>query len=83
MSADNGETTQDREQLVRAVQEAQKAQKAQSTADDLKTKAKKLTNPKERERMFKEAYAAEVEAHGHSKLAKRLQSGTWQGGGMC
>lgn len=82
MSANNGEGLPDREQLVQAVEAAQKAHKAQTAATSLRDKAKRLTNAKERERMLQEAYDAEIEANGYSKMAKRLQSGTWQGGGI-
>lgn len=57
----------------------QKAAKAQSTARSLRDKAKKIADPKERERMLNEAYDKEIEAHGHSKLAQRMESGAWQG----
>jgi len=72
----------DREQLVRAIETAQAAERAQSTANDLKSKAQAMTDPGKREKLLKEAFDKEVEAHGHSKMAKRLQSGTWQGMGF-
>ncbi|KAF2768193.1 hypothetical protein EJ03DRAFT_255605, partial [Teratosphaeria nubilosa] len=34
----------------------------------------------ERQRMLQAAYDKEIEAHGQSKFARRLQSGPWQGG---
>ncbi|KAK5070336.1 hypothetical protein LTS08_007715 [Lithohypha guttulata] len=71
-----------REDMVKTIENLQKAQKAQSVANDLKSKAMAMTNSKERERMITEAFDKEVEAHGHSKMAKRLQSGTWQGLGF-
>ncbi|KAK5081134.1 hypothetical protein LTR05_007927 [Lithohypha guttulata] len=71
-----------REDMVKTIENLQKAQKAQSVANDLKSKAMAMTKSKERERMITEAFDKEVEAHGHSKMAKRLQSGTWQGLGF-
>lgn len=57
----------------------QRIAKLQNTARDLKERASKAADPKERERLFKEAYDKEIEANGHSKWAKRLESGAWQG----
>ncbi|KIX99127.1 uncharacterized protein Z520_04703 [Fonsecaea multimorphosa CBS 102226] len=71
-----------REEMVKTIESLQKAQKAQSTANDLKSRAMALTDSKQREKMLKEAFDKEVEAHGHSKMARRLQSGTWQGFGF-
>lgn len=72
----------DREQLLKAVESAQAAQKAQSTANDLMSKAKQMTDSTQREKILREAYDKEIEANGHSKMAQRLQSGTWQGLGF-
>lgn len=65
--------------MLQAVTAQQKAVKASSYAASLREKASKLTNSKEREKLVKEAYDAEIAAHGHSKFAQRLQSGSWQG----
>jgi predicted lipid-binding transport protein (Tim44 family) len=45
----------------------------------LREKVAHVQDPRERERIVKEAYRKEVEAHGESKLARMIQSGTWQG----
>lgn len=82
MSTQKLEGLPDREQLVKAVEAAQAAHRAQSTANDLKSKAQQMMNSTEREQMLREAYEKEIEAHGHSKMAKRLQSGAWQGFGF-
>ncbi|EXJ80895.1 hypothetical protein A1O3_07183 [Capronia epimyces CBS 606.96] len=71
-----------RDDLVKTVESLQKAQKAQSTANDLKSKAMAMTDSTKREKMLREAFDKEVEAHGHTKMAKRMQSGTWQGLGF-
>jgi len=77
---DAGTGNFDQERFNKQVAAAQKAAAAQQQADGLKKKASKLMDGKERRRMLQDAYDREVEAHGHSKYAKRLQSGTWQGG---
>ncbi|KAK5946524.1 hypothetical protein PMZ80_000667 [Knufia obscura] len=84
MASDDASGTQlpDREQLLQAIETAQAAHKAQSTANDLKSKAQAMTDPKQREKMLQEAFDKEIEANGHSKAAKRMQSGTWQGLGF-
>ncbi|EXJ65874.1 uncharacterized protein A1O5_11115 [Cladophialophora psammophila CBS 110553] len=79
---DNNEQFPSREEKLKTIESLQKAQKAQSTANDLKSRALALTDSKQREKMLKEAFDKEVEAHGHSKMARRLQSGTWQGFGF-
>lgn len=71
-----------REEMLKTIESLQKAQKAQSSANDLKSKAMGMLNSKKRENMLKEAFDKEMEAHGHSKMARRLQSGTWQGLGF-
>lgn len=71
-----------REEMLKTIESLQKAQKAQTTANNLKSKAMAMTNSTQREKMLKEAFDKEMEAHGHSKMAKRLQSGTWQGLGF-
>ncbi len=69
----------DKEELQKSVAAAQKVVQAQGAAEALKQQAKKAINPKERMRLLQEAYHKEIEAHGQSKYAKRLQSGPWQG----
>lgn len=77
---DKASSPADRQQMLEAVAASQKIAKAREYAQSLRDKAAKARDPKERERFVREAYATEVEAHGEqSKLAKRLQSGTWQG----
>jgi hypothetical protein len=71
-----------REEMLKTIESLQKAQKAQSTANSLKEKAMAMTNSTKREKMLKEAFDKEMEANGHSKMAKRLQSGSWQGFGF-
>lgn len=71
-----------REEMLKTIESLQKAQKAQSTANDLRSKAKAMTSSTQREKMLKEAFDKEMEANGHSKMAKRMQSGTWQGFGF-
>lgn len=71
-----------REEMVKSIESLQKAQKAQSTANDLKSKAMAMTDSKQREKIIREAFDKEMEAHGHSKAAQRLQSGPWQGLGI-
>lgn len=74
------ESMSEKERFNKQVEAAQKARAAQATAASWKEKAKACMNSKERYKMLQNAYDAEVEAHGHSKFAKRLQSGPWQGG---
>jgi hypothetical protein len=74
-----GQNVPDKEELRKSVAAAQKVVQAQSAAEALKAQAKKAFDPKERARLLKEAYDKEIEAHGQSKYAKRLQSGAWQG----
>ena len=71
---------QNRQRLEKAISAAQKVVASQKQAQSLKERALQAVNPKERMRLLKESYQKEVEAHGQSKLAKRLQSGVWQGG---
>ena len=70
----------DAERFKKQVEAAQKARAAQAAAASWKEKAMKCMDSKERAKMLQNAYDREVEAHGHSKFAKRLQSGPWQGG---
>jgi hypothetical protein len=67
------------ERLMQAAKAAQAASSAQGMVDSLKSKAAMLTNPKERERVLSEVYNREIEAKGHSKKARVLQSGSFQG----
>ncbi|KIW68441.1 hypothetical protein PV04_04387 [Phialophora macrospora] len=71
-----------REEMLKTIESLQKAQKAQSTANSLKQKAMAMTSKTQREKLLKEAFDKEMEANGHSKMAKRMQSGTWQGFGF-
>ncbi|KAK7888571.1 hypothetical protein LTR67_008917 [Exophiala xenobiotica] len=71
-----------REEMLQTIESLQKASKAQTTANNLKQKAMAMTNSSQREKMLKEAFDKEMEANGHSKMAKRLQSGAWQGMGF-
>lgn len=73
-------TQPDAEQLMKALAAQQNATGLLQKAQNLKDKAMKLRDPKERQRMIQEAYDKEVEANGQSKFARRLQSGAWQGG---
>lgn len=70
----------DQERFNNQVSAAQKARSAQQAAKGWKDKAAACLDPKERYKMLQNAYDHEVEAHGHSKYARRLQSGPWQGG---
>ena len=83
-SADGKQTQNapDKKQLEKSITAAKKVVETQKLAESLKERAMKAVNPKERLKLLKEAYHKEVEAHGQSKYAKRLQSGLWQGGGV-
>jgi hypothetical protein len=70
----------DKKQLMQALAASQTATGLLAKASALKDKAQKCLNPAERQRMLQEAYDKEVQAHGQSKWAKRMQSGVWQGG---
>lgn len=67
------------DRLAAAASASQAAASANSLASTLRSKASLLTNPAERSRMMQEAYNKELEAHGNSKRAKILSSGTFQG----
>ncbi|KAF2799532.1 hypothetical protein K505DRAFT_321035 [Melanomma pulvis-pyrius CBS 109.77] len=69
----------DEERLKQAAVSAQKALDAQSTAQSLKEAASSITDPKKREKILRDAYQKETEAHGNSKKARILQSGAFQG----
>ena len=71
-----------RDEMMKTIESLQKAQKAQSAANSLRDKAKAMTSSTQREKMLKEAFDKEMEANGHSKMAKRMQSGSWQGFGF-
>ena len=79
MAKEQQQQLPDRKELEASIDALQKVQRAQSMAKQLKEKAALAASPAERERLFKEAYEKEIEANGHSKLARRMQSGTWQG----
>ncbi|TKA32806.1 hypothetical protein B0A50_01031 [Salinomyces thailandicus] len=66
--------------LMQALAAQQQATGLLQKAGALKDKAIACLNPKERNRMLQEAYDKEVQAHGQSVWAKRMQSGVWQGG---
>lgn len=70
----------DKEQLMKALAAQQNATGLLAKASALKDKAQKCLNPKERQQMLQDAYDNEIEAHGQSKIASRMQSGVWQGG---
>lgn len=67
------------ERLMQAAQAAKAAASAQSMAESLKEKAALVFDPKKRDQMLSEAYNREMEAHGNSKKARILKSGTFQG----
>src|SRR6201999_2608160 len=71
-----------RDEMLKTIESLQMAQKAQSKANSLKAKAMAMTSSTQREKLLKEAFDKEIEANGHSKMAKRMQSGTWQGLGF-
>lgn len=81
MSTDKSDLPPDppKKDLVEAVGALQKAAKAQEAAESLRAKASSITDSKQREQLIRDAYEKEIEAHGQSKLARRLQSGAWQG----
>lgn len=53
--------------------------KAKQKAAAFQDQVRKAADSAERQRMLQDAYDNEVIAHGQSKVAWRLQSGTWQG----
>lgn len=67
------------DRLAAAASANQAAASANSLASTLRSKAALLTDPAERSRVMKEAYNKELEAHGNSKRARILTSGTFQG----
>jgi hypothetical protein len=67
------------ERLMQGAQAREAAATAQSWAKTLKEKAGMMTDPKERECVMREAYNHELKAHGNSKKARVLKSGTFQG----
>lgn len=67
------------DRLAAAAAASQAASSASSLATSLKSKASLLTNPTERNALLRRAYNAELEAHGNSKKARILTSGTFQG----
>ena len=81
-SAFDGGGMPDKEEMKKQIEMLQNAQRAQSQANDLRDKAKQFSDPAQREKALQEAFEKEVEANGHAKMARRLQSGTWQGMGF-
>ncbi|TPX11287.1 uncharacterized protein E0L32_001105 [Thyridium curvatum] len=70
------------EEMARpAIEAARDAARLQSTADLLRQQASRITDPAERERLWRAAYDKEVEAHGQSKKARAMASGWGQGAG--
>jgi hypothetical protein len=69
----------DEERLKQAAAAAEKALEAQGMANKLRETAATFTDPKKREKMLRDAYNKELEAHGSSKKARVLQSGAFQG----
>lgn len=67
------------DRLAAAASASQAAASANSLASTLRSKASLLTDPAERSRVMQEAYNKELEAHGNSKRARILTSGTFQG----
>ncbi|KAF2867039.1 hypothetical protein BDV95DRAFT_193868 [Massariosphaeria phaeospora] len=70
----------DEERLKQAAASAQAALDANSKAQSLKDAAASMTDPKKRDKLLRDAYTKEIEAHGSSKKARMLQSGAFQGG---
>jgi hypothetical protein len=70
----------DEDRLKESAAAAQKALDAQSYASKLRNTASSVTDPKKREKILRDAYDKEVEAHGNSKKARMLASGAFQGG---
>lgn len=75
-----GKDQPDTDQLLKALAAQQNATGLLQKAQNLKEKAMKCLNPEERQKMMQEAYDKEVQANGQSKMARRMQSGAWQGG---
>ncbi|KAF2109992.1 hypothetical protein BDV96DRAFT_584932 [Lophiotrema nucula] len=69
----------DEKALKQAAMASQAAMDAQSTAQSLKSAAASITDPKKREKMLRDAYNKELEAHGNSRKARMLSSGAFQG----
>lgn len=69
----------EQERLIEAGKRAQQAAGLQQMAQGLMDKAKVATDPAEREKLLQDAHSKEVAAHGNSKMARMLQSGTFQG----
>jgi hypothetical protein len=67
------------DRLAAAASASQAAASANSLASTLRSKASILTDPAERSRLMQAAYDKELEAHGNSKRARILTSGTFQG----
>lgn len=69
----------DQKQLLEAAASAQNALEAHGYAQKLIETANTLKDPQKREKMLRDAYEKEMEAHGSSKKARMLQSGAFQG----
>ena len=67
------------ERLRQAAEAAKGAASVQGVVESLKSKAAKLTDPKEREKLLSETFNREIEAKGLSRKARILKSGTFQG----
>lgn len=67
------------EEIAQAAEAAKAARRLQDCADTLKAQAAAVTDPAERERLIRDAYNKEVEAHGQSKKARMMASGWGQG----
>ncbi|KAM0714467.1 hypothetical protein Q7P37_010254 [Cladosporium fusiforme] len=68
-----------KDRLAAAASANEAAASATNLASSLRSKASKLTNPAERARLIQQAYDAELSAHGNSRRARMLSSGTFQG----
>jgi hypothetical protein len=80
MSAkDDASGATSRAELEESVGALQQVAKAQASAARLKDKAAHATSPAQQKRLFEEAHELEAKANGYSKIARRMQSGTWQG----
>lgn len=69
----------DADRLAQAAEAAKQAASADGIVNTLRQKAAAITNPQERERLLTEAINKESVAHGLSKKARILQSGSFQG----
>jgi len=79
MPTKNLDQLPDREELEYVARVARAAKQTQQEADDLKQKALVTTDTQERDTLLKESRQEEAEARKHSKEARRMASGAWQG----